>query len=416
LEVELLTPALHIALLGLALAAPAPVLGVELGKLTVDSVQGQPLRAQIEIDARPHERADSITAALAPIALYGGMGLAYSPALDGVRVSVERRPDGRQVISLAGQHPVNRPYVDMVVQLETSKGRVRRAYTFLLEPGRLAGALSVTPPVARTVAQARASSVAQPGVPRKHRVGAGETLRGLARMYRPDGVTLSQMMVAIFRANQDAFLAQNINRLRRGSTLAIPDADIAAATSADEARRMVRSQHARSQVRHASSAEPRETASQAPAGDALSASRSDGTGQSGDQTQQAREVEEVNARAMPPEKDRSATRQLVEPRNARIARLEEQDAVGAGTKARAFSISGGPQGGSTAFAEFRRKYPCPAPGAHEPCIGYVIAYVVPICAGGEDAANNLQWFTVEAALRKERADQTRCAPTATTQR
>ena len=56
-------------------------------------------------------------------------------------------------------------------------------------------------------------------------VQQNETLYRIALKYRQKGVTVSQIMMSIYRNNPDAFFKNNINRLRVGSVLEIPDLD-----------------------------------------------------------------------------------------------------------------------------------------------------------------------------------------------
>ena len=59
---------------------------------------------------------------------------------------------------------------------------------------------------------------------------------------------------------------------------------------------------------------------------------------------------------------------------------------------------------------FVKKYACPVNGKHlEPCPGWVVGYVKPLCAGGADRIANMQWQTVATAKRKEREAQKMCA-------
>lgn len=67
-----------------------------------------------------------------------------------------------------------------------------------------------------------------------------------------------------------------------------------------------------------------------------------------------------------------------------------------------------------AKAEFRRAAPCPATGAHRgPCPGYQIDHVIALCAGGEDAAANMQWLAVENHKQKTRHDVKFCRSNST---
>jgi FimV-like protein len=73
-----------------------------------------------------------------------------------------------------------------------------------------------------------------------HEVREGDTLFGVARSTRHEGVTLQQMIVAIWRANQSAFPGGNIHLLEVGTVLVIPARDIVAALNPPEADRQVR--------------------------------------------------------------------------------------------------------------------------------------------------------------------------------
>ncbi len=58
---------------------------------------------------------------------------------------------------------------------------------------------------------------------------------------------------------------------------------------------------------------------------------------------------------------------------------------------------------------FQRLYPCPATGLRTgACPGWIRDHIVPLCAGGADAVENMQWQTREAAARKDRAEDAEC--------
>lgn len=62
-----------------------------------------------------------------------------------------------------------------------------------------------------------------------------------------------------------------------------------------------------------------------------------------------------------------------------------------------------------AKAAFRREHPCPATGRVKgPCPGYVIDHVTPLCAGGKDEPQNMQWQTVEDGKAKDRLERKLC--------
>lgn len=60
-------------------------------------------------------------------------------------------------------------------------------------------------------------------------------------------------------------------------------------------------------------------------------------------------------------------------------------------------------------AEFQRAHPCPSTGkAIGPCPHFVADHIIPLCAGGADAASNLQWQSIEDAKAKDKEELREC--------
>ncbi|PIV32689.1 MAG: hypothetical protein COS34_11780 [Lysobacterales bacterium CG02_land_8_20_14_3_00_62_12] len=92
------------------------------------------------------------------------------------------------------------------------------------EPAAASAAVEAPPPAA-TMASSEYGPVA-----------TGETLWEIATTTRPnEAVTLNQMMLALLRANPDAFYQQNVNTLKRGAILRIPGPPELSATNASQA-------------------------------------------------------------------------------------------------------------------------------------------------------------------------------------
>ncbi len=216
-----------------------------LGKLTVQSAIGQALRAEVELSANAEELA-SMTAKLASPSAFKQAGVEFASSLSGVKVRVDKA-GARPVLVVTSDRAVNEPYLDMLIELNWASGRLVREYTFLLDPADMPRPAPVEP-----VAVSRAEVERQPApqktvAPRStaegsYEVRRGDTLRQIAAEHVQPGVSLDQMLVALVRANPDAFDGGNMNRLRAGRILSIPDQAATESISPQEARKVVAAQ------------------------------------------------------------------------------------------------------------------------------------------------------------------------------
>lgn len=258
--------------------APLAAQAAGLGKLKVYSALGQPLRAEIELNATKDELS-GMTARLASQGTFKQAGIDYASTLLGLRFAIDKKDASRPVIRLSSDRPINDPFVDMLLEIDWPAGRLVREYTFLLDPPEISGkAAQVAPVEAKTLpgvaaaegpAQAKEPRVGKaapaPRVREKaekvekaepapaksagepsatHLVKRGETLRQIAAAEQVEGVTLEQMLVGLYRANRDAFDGNNMNRLRAGRILNVPDQATLAAVSPSEAKKVVVAQSA----------------------------------------------------------------------------------------------------------------------------------------------------------------------------
>lgn len=103
-------------------------------------------------------------------------------------------------------------------------------------------------------------------------VAAGQTLWSIADAARPDAsITVNQMMLAMLRANPEAFDQDNINRLKRGSVLRIPSREEAGSLGPAEAAALVQVQAQAWRAPRAAVPQPAETTAERPAATASAA-------------------------------------------------------------------------------------------------------------------------------------------------
>jgi pilus assembly protein FimV len=142
-----------------------------LGRITVQSALGEPLRAEIDIPEIDADEVASLRANIAAPDAFKTAGFDYNPTLTGIRITLEKRADGRYFLRLVSPRPVNDPFVDLILESSWSSGRVVRDYTMLFDPPitRQAQPLSAELPPsapagrAATTAPATAATPASPG-------------------------------------------------------------------------------------------------------------------------------------------------------------------------------------------------------------------------------------------------------------
>lgn len=405
------TPARYaIALaIGLAFATPAAY-AAGLGRLTVQSALGQPLRAEVEVTSVTREEAGSLAVRLASQSAFRQANLEFNPALSALRFDIDRRGENNFVVRISSLNPINEPYLDLLLELTWATGRVLREYTVLLDPPALRAAPDVMAPVttarpaaptplpapapasvaaapaAATPAAAGPAPAPAPAPAETYTVKAGDTLGKIARQNKPANVSLDQMLVALFRANPNAFVANNMNRLLAGRTLTIPDAAEAEAISAGDARQEVAAhsadfaQYKSRLAQAASTAAPvaaapapaaaaqgrvttkvEDKAAPAPAGDQLKIAKAEpAASAAGAAATKAKDEEIARQRALKEQEERAA--ELKKANEALKKALELQSKAGAEVQKQ---------------AEAKKAEPAPAPQAAAPAPATQVAKAEP---------------------------------------
>ena len=260
-----------IALLGLSMPS---AWALSLGRISVQSSLGEPLRAEIDVPDINAEEAASLRTVVAAPDAFVAAGLEYNPVMAGMQVSLQRRADGRAFIRLNSERSVNDPFIDMILEASWSSGRIVRDYTMLFDPpalrqGSTAPTLAqaggapaastppravVTPPSSPLKDPVPNASAAKPAAPaaspkptpsatdeseKKILVKPGDTASKIASTHKAPSVSLDQMLVALLRSSPDAFIEGNVNRIRAGSVMNVPGSDMAQSVSAAEATRIL---------------------------------------------------------------------------------------------------------------------------------------------------------------------------------
>ncbi len=200
---------------------------LELGELTLRSAVNQPLLAEIELlDVRGLTAAE-VQPVLAPAEEFSKAGVERQAFLDSLRFTPVINASGRSVIRVTSTQPLSAPLVKFLVQVNFPSGRLLRDYSMLLDPAQFAPQAAQA---AQNAPQPALSAPAASANQTSYTTGSRDTLWEIAARNR-QGSSVQQAMLAIQALNPDAFLDGNINRLKTGQVLRMPDAQQTAATA-----------------------------------------------------------------------------------------------------------------------------------------------------------------------------------------
>jgi len=116
------------------IAFPFLVNAAGLGKLTLGSSLGQPLRAEIELVSVKNDEIPSLVARVASPEAFRQAGVALAPYHSSLVISVEKRANGQPYIQISSPQSINEPFLNLLIELNWSSGRLLREYTVLLDP------------------------------------------------------------------------------------------------------------------------------------------------------------------------------------------------------------------------------------------------------------------------------------------
>ena len=393
-------------------AVAGPVAALGLGQIQVKSRLDQPLLAEIPIISNDPAELEQLQARLASPETFRRVGLEPPTGIAAdLQFSVALDAQGNPVIRVTSAQPVNQPLLSFLVEVDWGQGRLVREYSALLDTPNTVSAPAQPPiqapvaappnvieqPVAAPVAvEPEPASQPQPPIesapaqepqpqptpvvaappqpaapampapaqvdPDQLRVQSGDTLSELAAgLAAGRDYTLDQTMLALLRANPEAFIDDNINLLKSGAVLRIPDAGEVASFSRAEAAAVVRDHVERWQASRAPAPQPAAVAGDAnptdasaadaggarvagarleiapPAGDGNSPGTRSGTSAGGEgdmlrQEMQAKEdlaartaeVEDLKARVAELEKLQQQQQQLISLKDSELAAAQQR--------------------------------------------------------------------------------------------
>jgi pilus assembly protein FimV len=233
-----------------------PLVGnaLQLGKIVVTSSQGQPLNAEIEMMLTPGEDLSKLKTSLATKESYESQGIERLAIHNNISVELQKNEKGQTILKLKSTQPVPDPFLDLLIQVDSAKGRNYREYTVLLDPPETPiiqqekiVAIDKAEPLQMNDKKEVKESVDKNKITfekenknnlkpleknkpadlssKSITVKPADTIYKIARENKIPGITTEQMVVGIFNLNELAFTNKNINGLEVGQKIALPTKD-----------------------------------------------------------------------------------------------------------------------------------------------------------------------------------------------
>ncbi len=222
-----------------------------LGKMKVLSSLGAPFRAEVELtNLKPEEEEVNLIARVASPELFKQAGIDYNPALVGIRANLVKEGTTTTVV-LSSNSTVSEPLIEMILELNWQAGRLIRQYTVLLDPissapdapveqvqpatpqlsaapipapapvvAAPAPSMDAAPAAKATSAPAKTEKPKEASASNRYDVQKGDTLSSIAnRMNAGDSAQVKALMATLLKNNPDAFVGNNMNKLKAGVVL-----------------------------------------------------------------------------------------------------------------------------------------------------------------------------------------------------
>ncbi|MDH0631080.1 LysM peptidoglycan-binding domain-containing protein [Pseudomonas mosselii] len=202
-----------------------------LGELTLKSAQNQPLDAEIELLDVRDLTAAQMAPSLASPEEFAKAGVAFPPYLEDLTFTPVINPNGKSVLRVTSSKALPEPVVKFLVQVMWPQGRLLRDYSVLLDQAQAQGSQPT---------QANINPAVSAG---SYTTKRRDTLWQIAAR-NSNGGSIQQTMLAIQALNPDAFIGNNINQLKIGQVLRLPDQQQVQSIPQAQANREVAEQYA----------------------------------------------------------------------------------------------------------------------------------------------------------------------------
>jgi FimV-like protein len=211
-------------LLALSLLISHSVFALGFGELDLKSEQGEPLDARIVLVNLGEVDLTTIKVELASAEAHAAAQIPFEQNLSQLAFSVQSSVEHDAVVRVTSKEPVNADFLQFLVDMAWPQGQLQSEYTITLKLPDTAATSSV----AVELAQTSSATVI---------VRKDDTLSQIAMEHKTSDVSMTQMMMALHMNNREAFIKDNINLMRTGAVLQLPQVEQVRSITRGEAGR-----------------------------------------------------------------------------------------------------------------------------------------------------------------------------------
>lgn len=201
--------------------------GLVVGDVKVKSTMGQKLALEFDVAGKNIQNADDIQVQVLPDLSLGVITPEVAMDIATMQYEVVKKGNGRYSVLLTSMVTMNEPILPVKVEITAGGDVMEKQYSVLVDPPRMNQSpqkastyLAYDEPNTVSQLQRRSSGKVAKGA-KGYQVVEGDTLAGIASQIKAKS-PLSEKMRYLLDANPHAFVGDDINKLRAGTTLNFP--------------------------------------------------------------------------------------------------------------------------------------------------------------------------------------------------
>ncbi|MEW8221829.1 MAG: FimV/HubP family polar landmark protein [Candidatus Thiodiazotropha taylori] len=221
--------------------SPMGALALGLGEIHPQSALNQTFKADIDLLSVTQEELQDVRVSLASHEAFKKAGMDRPFHLTGLKFTPQLTASGKPVITITSRDAIREPFLNFLVEVNWPKGRLVREFTVLLDPpvtlsrkpAPVAAPVAKSQPVVSKVMPSRRAPAASAPMSESAMSSAGgreygpvqpnDNLWNIAKQMQEGDESIEQVMMSLLDHNPSAFINNNVNNLKVGKILRLPE-------------------------------------------------------------------------------------------------------------------------------------------------------------------------------------------------